>query len=172
MIRRFLILCLSIAVAGCATYAPSVPAGYTGPRAQLDDSAQTQSGSRADFFVVEQLDGAGVDNSLNETVRRNQGRGMSMTPYFISRPLIAEKPIKVSIRGRTHYAAPIQELTGTVYQVKGIVEFTPKANGRYAVVGELSESKSAVWIEDAETHQMVGQKVEVVGSARLGLFEK
>lgn len=172
MIRRFLIVGLSVLATSCATYAPSVPEGYAGPRAQLEDSALTHSSSKADFFVVERLDDARIDNSLNETVRRNQGRGMRMTPYFVSRAVIAEKPIKISVAGRTHYAAPIQAMTGTVYQVKGVVEFTPKANARYVVRGELGENYSAVWIEEAESRQHVGQKVEVKGSTKLGILEK
>jgi hypothetical protein len=166
MIRLATIVCLALFMTGCATYAPSVPDGYIGPKAVLDDSAKTHSRSKADFFFVEQIDGASVDNSLNVTFRKNQGRGMSMTPYFISRPLIAEKPLKVAIKGKTHYAAPIQALTGTVYQIEGVVEFTPKTNTRYVVRGELGESYSAVWIEEVETRQLVGQKVEAQGAAK------
>jgi len=143
-----------------------VPDSYVGPQAVLDDSAKTHSRSKADFFVAEQIDGAKVDNSLYETFRRNQGRGMSMTPYFISRPLVAEKPLKVAVKGITHYAAPIQAMTGTVYQIQGVVEFTPKADTRYVVRGELGKNYSAIWIEEAESQQLVGQKVEVQGAAK------
>jgi hypothetical protein len=163
--RLATIVWLTLSISGCVTYAPSVPDGYVGPQAVLADSAKTYSTSKADFFVAVQIDGADVDNSLNETFRRNQGRGMRMTPYFISRPLVAEKPIKVAIKGKTHYAAPIQAITGTVRQVEGVVEFTPKANVRYIVRGELSESYSAVWIEETESRQLVGQKIEPRGVA-------
>jgi len=166
MIRLATIAWLALSITGCATYAPSVPDGYTGPQAVLDDSAKTYGRSKADFFVAEQIDGVNVDNSLNETRRRNQGRGMSMTPYFISRSLVAEKPLKVAIKGITHYAAPIQALTGTVYQIEGVVEFTPKVDTRYVVRGELGKSYSAVWIEEAESRQLVGQKVEAQGAAK------
>lgn len=172
VIRRLFVVCLAVLAAGCATYAPSVPTGYAGPRAQLDDSSSAYTGSKADFFIAEQIDGANIDNSLDETGRRNAGSGMRMTPYAFQRELVAEKPVKVAIRGRTRYAAPIQALMGTVYQVKGVVEFTPKANGRYVVRGELGEGYSAVWIEDAETRLPVAEKVEVKGSAKLGILEK
>ena len=172
MNRRLSLLCFALTIGGCSTYAPSVPENYAGPRAQLADSVKVHSSSKADFFVVEKIDGAGVDNSLNETFRRNQGRGMSMTPYLIDRALIAEAPIKLQLKGRTYYAAPIQALANTVFQVKGVVEFTPKADATYVVKGELGESYSAVWIEDAETNTAVGQRVEVKGSAKLGLLEK
>jgi hypothetical protein len=172
MIRRIALLAIVLSISGCATYAPSIPANYTGPTAKLEDSATTYSSTKADFFVVESIDDAKVDNSLNETFRRNNGRGMSMTPYFIDRPLIAEKTVKIGVKGRTHFAAPILALAGTVYQVQGIVEFTPKTNGLYIVRGEFAEDHSAVWIEDQATKQLVSQRVEVKGSAKLGFFEK
>ncbi len=95
-----------------------------------------------------------------------------MTPSFVSRFLIAEKPLKVGVKGRTHFAAPILAMTGTVYQVKGVVEFTPKTNGSYIIRGEFNETYSAIWIEDADTNQTVGNKIEVNGSAKLGFLEK
>ena len=172
MLRRNAVLALTvIAIAGCATQS-AVPDGYAGPTAQLGDSALVHSSSKADFFVVDSINGIGVTNSIGETERRNYGRGKNMTPYFINRPLVAETPVKLVVRARTHYGAPILELTNTVFQVKGVVEFTPKANGRYIVRGELGESYSAVWVEDASSNQVAGQKVEVKGSAKLGFLEK
>jgi len=53
-----------------------------------------------------------------------------------------------------------------VYQIKGVVEFTPKADTRYVVRGELGENYSAIWIEETASQQLVGQKVEVQGVAK------
>lgn len=170
--RHLFTVGLAFLIAGCATYSPSIPVGYVGPRAQLEDSAKTFGSSKADFFVVEEIDGLKVDNSLNETLRRNQGRGMSMTTYIFSRPLIAGKSIKIMVKGRTHYAAPIQALMNTVFEVNGLVEFTPMPNGRYVIRGELSDNYSAVWVEDEVTNELMGKKVEVNGSAKLGILEK
>ena len=177
MNRRFAIpkfaITLAVALTGCATtYPPASPPNTSAPRAQLDDSTTTHGTSKADFFVVEEIDGAKVNNSLNETLRRNQGKGMAMTPSIVSRPVIADKPLKLLIKGRTHFAAPILALAGTVYQVRGTVEFTPKADGKYVVRGKLGDEYSVVWIEDAATAEPVGNKVEVKGSAKLGLLEK
>ena len=133
MLRQTTAVFVALAITGCASRAPSLPEGYTGPQAQLDDSAKTYGSSKADFFFVEQIDGADVDNSLHETLSRNRGKGMHMTPNFITRAVMAEKPIKVALKGRTHYAAPIQALTRTVFEVKGVVEFTPRSNVRYVV---------------------------------------
>lgn len=172
MIRYIVAVLMTFAVTGCVTYSPTLPKNYSGPQAQLDDSSTAHSEVKIDFFVVDEIDGARVDNSLNETLRRNRGRGMSMTPFYVGRRVIAEKLLKVGVKGRTHYAAPILALTGTVYQVKGVIEFTPKADGRYIVRGDFGDEYSAVWIEDVATNQPIGQKVEVKGSAKLGLFEK
>ena len=172
MIRHISCFAVALVLAGCATYSPSVPENYSGPRAQLEDSFKAHSGSKADFFVAEEIDGAKIENSHVATLRSNQGRGMSMTPALVSRPLVAEKPLKIGIKGRTHFAAPILAMAGTVYQVKGVVEFTPKANGKYVVRGEFGEKYSAIWIEDSTTNQPIGNKVEVNGSAKLGFLEK
>lgn len=165
-------LALSLAVSGCSTFAPSIPAGYAGPKAQLSDSVRTHSHSKADFFVAEQIDEARIVDSLVETRHQNHGRGMSMTPAVLERALMADRQVKVHIKGRTHYAAPILAMTGTVFQVKGVVEFVPAANARYVVRGELGDDYSAVWIEDAATQSVVGQKIEAKGSAKLGILEK
>lgn len=74
--------------------------------------------------------------------------------------------------GRTEYAAPILALTNAVYEVKGVVEISPEAGKTYVVKGGLSEDHSVVWIEDEATSQVVGRKVEVNGSAKLGFFQK
>lgn len=169
---RLAILSFALLVTGCSIYSSSVPENYAGPRAQLNDSIRSQSRTKADFFVAEEIDGRRIDHSLDETFRKNRGRGFSLTSYQLGRPLVAGKSIKVLIMGRTYYAAPIQELTGRVFQVKGIVEFTPRVNTLYVVRGVLGENYSAVWIEDTETHQPVGQKIEVSGAARPEISEQ
>jgi hypothetical protein len=170
--RRWLLLTAVLSLAGCAHYVPTLPENYTGPQARFDDSAKVYSRSKADFFVVESIDGAQVDNSLNETLRRNHGRGMFMELYFIQRPVPAGKSMVVALKARTHYAAPILALTNSVFQVKGTTEFTPQPGKNYVVRGRLEEDYSAVWVEESDTGQVVGRKVEAQGSAKLGILEK
>ncbi|MDR7306364.1 hypothetical protein [Rhodoferax saidenbachensis] len=174
MNRYLIALCLgsALALGGCSSYSPSVPENYAGPRAQLVDSAKTYSTSKADFFVAERVDDARIVDSLLETRVVNRGRGMSMAPKILERPLVAERPVKIHVKARTEYAAPIQALTSTVFQVTGVIEFTPKANARYAVNGELGDSYSAVWIEDIDSKVTMGNKIEAQGSAKLGILEK
>lgn len=168
-----LYVCLfgALALGGCATYGPSVPTDYTGPKATVKDTAKVYSSSKADFFYLSQVDGKKIEDSRSKTVRMNRGQGMQMTPYILKNPIPA-KPTTLSIVGRTEYAAPILALNNTVYQLKGNVEFNPEPNRTYVVRGELGENYSAIWLEAQETQAVIGKKIEVTGSTKLGTFEK
>jgi hypothetical protein len=169
MKKLFMGVGLAVTLSGCANYQPATPVDYTGPTATIKDSVKTLSSSKADFYYVEQVDGASIRNSRINTLSANQGRGMQMAAAMVDRQVPA-RPIRLSVTGRTEYAAPILALTGTVYQVKGVVEFTPEANKSYTVRGVLGDDAS-VWVEDDESKAVVGAKVEKHG-AKLGVFEK
>jgi hypothetical protein len=162
---------VALALGGCATYSPSVPLDYAGPKATVKDSAKVYSSSKADFFYLSHVDGKKIEDSRSKTFRMNRGQGMQMIPYILENEIPA-KPILLSIVGRTEYAAPILALTNTVYQLKGEVEFNPEQNKTYFVRGELGENYSAIWIEDSETRAVVGKKIETTHSTKLGTFEK
>jgi hypothetical protein len=63
-------------------------------------------------------------------------------------------------------------LTNPVYEVKGDVNFAPAANRTYIVRGELRADYAAVWLEDAETNAVIGNKIELKGDPSLGVLEK
>ncbi|MFZ2539553.1 MAG: hypothetical protein WAX04_11715, partial [Oscillospiraceae bacterium] len=157
-------------MSGCASYNP-IPEGYSGQKASIQDSALEQSSQKADFFYVESVDGHDIENSVIVTSQANRGRGFSMTPKTIGREIPA-RLTTLKIVGRTVYAAPILDLTNTVYQVKGNIQFTPEANKFYTIKGELGESYSAVWVEEYGVGAVAGTKIEIRGSAKLGTFEK
>jgi hypothetical protein len=172
LLARFATALSILLLSGCATVAPSIPPNYSGPQARLDDSAIVHSGSKADMFVAEQLDGQDIDNGMRRSQQASQGRGFALTTVQFGRPIVAGKSVVIGVKGRTVFAAPIQALTSTVYQVKGTVEFVPEANTSYVVRGEFGETYSAVWVEEAASRAVVGKKVEVKGSAKLGFLEK
>lgn len=172
MLRRTLVLVVCVLLAACETVPEAPAAPPAGPRARIDETAKVHGPSKADFFVVDMINGKPVRNSLAETFSKNYGRGMVMTPAFLNQDIPAGSPIKVTIRARTHYAAPALALVSDVYEVKGVVEFLPVDNGRYLVRGELSQGYSAVWIEDRSNDRVVGEKIEVKGSAKLGFWDK
>ncbi|WP_156226400.1 hypothetical protein [Herbaspirillum chlorophenolicum] len=169
--RTSLIVASTIALSACATYKTAVPEGYTGPTAILKDSSDVYSMSKADIFYTLSVNGDEIDNALFTTRRVNEGRGAIMAVQKVQRPIPAQ-PLKVSVSARTTYAAPIMAMANTVYGVKGIVSFTPEVDKVYVVRGKLSETYSAVWIEEEISKTVVGEKIEAQGSAKLGFFEK
>ncbi len=162
---------LLASLTGCATFAPSVPEGYSGPVAIIKDTVKPLSQSKADFFYVSEIDGKRIEDSRVRTLRTNQGRGFNMSPSVIERNVPAQKAT-FTLVGRTEYAAPILTLTNTVYQVTGKVTFNPETYRSYVVRGELGENYSAVWLEDEANGKMIGERIEVKGPAKLGTFEK
>lgn len=170
-LRTLVVLTSFATLTACSTFKTAVPEGYSGPTATLKDSDDTYSASKADMFYALTVNGNDVDNARFSTRRANEGRGMMMAVQKFERKIPAT-PQAINIVGRTIFAAPIQAMTSTVYQVKGVVNFTPEANKVYVIRGKLDETYSAVWIEEESTKAVVGEKIEVNGSARLGFFEK
>ena len=167
----FGVLLLVLMVSGCVEYKPVVAKGYTGRVAIIKDTAKIYSPQKVDFFYVSMFNGSYIDNSRSRTLEMNYGAGLSMVAQVIDRKIPIKK-CTITITGRTEYAAPILTLSNTVYKVEGEITFLPKANHKYIVRGTLGESYSAVWLEDASTSRRVGKKIEINGSAELGLFQK
>jgi len=169
---KYLALAAAAAMlSGCGT-TPSMPQDYDGPIATITDSAAHGSTGGLDFFFLQKIDGNEIENSLGDTAKANSGMGLSMRPVVIERRVPAQQPATFTIVGRTHYAAPILELTNTVYEVSGDVKFAPLPNHVYMVQGSLRKNHSAVWIEDESTGEVMGRKIEKDGSAALGFFSK
>jgi hypothetical protein len=169
MIRLIVGLAIALLVSSCVTN--PVPEGYTGPLAKIEDTYTPRSERAIDVFFLDRVNGKRVENALSATVSRNYGRGFSMEPVAYARDVPAQ-PAVFSIAGRTHYAAPILELTNTVYEIKGDISFTPEPNRTYIVRGSLGPEASAVWIEDAQTKALIGDKIEVKNKPPLGVLEK
>lgn len=157
MWKRVFILACAAVFAGCATYEP-VPKDYTGPTASVRDTGFSEDGTKAQMFALVELDGNRVANAFSASRIASYGRGASLTTVYPERQ-VQVRALKVRLRGSHATGAPIHamasQLAGTFFSVEGVVDFTPKANGRYAVKGELKKEKSSVWIEDVETGKPV-----------------
>lgn len=161
---------IALALGGCGTVRP-VPDGFTGDVAMLEDSFTMADGeSCGSFFILYQYDGHDVDNAVSASAQASYGQGFHMTAKGAERTVPAREAT-FNIIGRTHCAAPIQEMTRTVYFIEGDVSFTPEANQTYMITGELGPTQSAVWIEQKQTHVQVGNKLLVKGPATLKLFK-
>jgi hypothetical protein len=162
VMKRLLSLFTFLVLTGCASLYEPVPAGFSGPTAQVADSGFSEDGSKAQFFVIQEVDGKTINNSIFESRRASEGRGFSLSARYVTRALPVAT-MKVKLVGTHQTAAPIHEIAsraaGTFFSVEGVVVFTPVAGGNYLVKGELKKEGSSVWIEDASTHQPVTEKV-------------
>ena len=150
-------LALALAVAGCMSYPPSVPEGYAGPVAKVEDSSVLYGVRRVDVFYMSHIDGRRIYGSLTYT--RGTSSGLTpMTGDVLDRQITAEEHI-VTIGARVVYSMGIMELYSPVYEVLGDVAFLPEPDKRYVVTGELGEGYSAVWIEDKKTKEIVTKKI-------------
>src|SRR6202789_893844 len=100
----------------CACAGNPAPEDDGGPIATVADTADKGGSGGVDFFFVEKIDGRKVPTSLAAAARANEGMGFSMRPVLLDHAVPAGTPVTVTITGRTHYGAPIQEMTNTIYQ--------------------------------------------------------
>ena len=152
---------LAVALVGCAAQ-PPVPEGYNGPVATVSDSAFSESRMKAQLFVLAEVDGNAIPNSFGASARASQGAGAALTTKLVDRQVPA-KPMKVKLLASHTTGAPIHAMfsqaAGTFFSVDGVVDFSPKPDGKYVVKGVLKKEGSSVWIEDADTKQPVTEKV-------------
>lgn len=147
----------SVVLAGCKT--TTMPEGYTGQIGYISDSSVAYNTQKADFFVLDEIDGHSVRNSIAVTRLENQGRGMHMKPVTIGH----EVPIgehRIRLLGMTHYAAPILAFSNPEYEVAGEISLFIEEDGEYVVKGVLTPDYSAIWIEDMRTGKAVSPKVK------------
>ncbi len=158
--KVLIIFLVALSLCACA-YKP-VPDGYTGPVATIRDTGFRESSTKAQMFVLVEIDGHTIPNSLDESVSASQGLGFFVRTLFTSREVPA-RPMKLKLRGTHITGAPIHALfsqaAGTFFSVEGTVEFTPPPGGYYEVKGELKKEGSSVWIEDGRTNERVTQKI-------------
>lgn len=142
-------------VAACAT--SPVPKGYTGPLATVQDSALSESATRAQFFYLSHIDGRRIDNVLGQTRKTNAGRGFSMTPAQYRRDLPATAST-LKLEATVDYGAPIQAMmnSSTMYTAERTITVTLESNKTYVVKGVLTADKKDVWLEELDT----GKRVE------------
>ena len=154
--RSWFIAIAALFLASCATYQP-VPPGYTGSTATLSDRAVRESGTKAQLFVAEEIDGHRIQDSIAATARRSYGLGFTVMTEVVERE-VPVRPMKVKVKATHVTGAPIHallsEAAGTFYSVEGIVEFTPQPGKKYFVWGELKAHGSSVWISEEGTNGM------------------
>ncbi len=148
-----------VTLAACATYRNPLPDTYSGPKAKLLDSVTNYNGTKADYFFLYKYNGQSIRQTYDVSVDNSRGNGfMLLPPEIVARDVPAEEG-RYYLIGRTHYAAPVQELTHGVYMAKGELSFTPETGATYVIRGTLGESLAEVWIENSATGQIVSKKL-------------
>jgi len=147
-----------------------IPEGYSGGLAHVTDTVTRRSDISHDFFYLAKINGFAIPESLS-TTEGNRAPGAAQSPAVVARDIPAQAATFTLI-AHTHYTASIYALSNPVYDVTGDVTFTPLANHNYVVKGVLGPDYSAVWVEDKETGQVAGQKLEVKGSAAVSTAGK
>jgi hypothetical protein len=148
-----------VMMVACATYQNPLPDAYSGPKAKLLDSVANYNGTKADYFFLYQYNGKSIRQAYDVSVDNNRGNGfMLLPPEIVARDVPAEEG-RFYLIGRTHYAAPIQELSHGVYMAKGELSFSPEAGATYVIRGTLGETLAEVWIENAATGKIVSKKL-------------
>lgn len=155
-----LLLMIFTALAGCVGYSPSIPDGYTGPKATLRDTVVGEGTGKANFFFAAKLNDKNIVNSSMETARATYGKGFNLVSVEVERELPAESEITVRVVGQTQFAAPIQAAVNRAYRIEGGIRFTPEADTIYAVKGALGKDYCGVWIEDITNGRIVEGKIE------------
>lgn len=147
-----------LALVGCVTHTPAIEGYWDGPTADVTDTMFNESKRRADFCVMESLDGRLINNSISDTKNRTQGKGLTLYPYVTTRS-IKVHPMEVTLLCSTVHAADILAIGHETLSVSGTVHFEPKENARYVVRGEPLEKGFSVWIEDQADGQVVTERV-------------
>jgi len=75
--------------------------------------------------------------------------------------LVSAGKHRIKLEGRYVYGAPIENLirSAAEYRAEGDIEVTLRPNVLYRVRGILEELRQEVWLEEAESGELVGKKV-------------
>lgn len=145
--------------AGMAVVADSVIGGDRGDGA-LGGFVTPRGGSEAIFFVLQQVDGERVKNSLEESRRASFGMGSHLRVVSTERPVKAGK-VRVRLLATVAMAAPIDEIfkSGRVFSAEGETEVELRPGVRYRVNGVVDSLRREVWIEEIDGGRVVGKKI-------------
>ena len=160
--NKFWLILFCTLLASCsATHAP-LPEGYKGNTATITDTFRNRSSASADFYFIEAIDGKDIHNAVQESSSASHNQGPRLTALGHQRTVPAI-PATYTISAMVYHAAPITHILniGSNFSVKGNITFTPEKDTRYLVKGKLTETHSAVWIEDSRGN-IVSDVVEVV----------
>lgn len=154
-------------LAACTQQPP--PAAFTGPVAHLSMTEMARGGFAANVVYVSQING---QDFLGEIYPSQPPPDVPLNPTngVITTIDIPAQPTKFTLIGRSIFQAPIFAMTMANYCLTGDVSFTPVANANYILDGTFTPTYSAIWIEDEQNGTVMGNKIEIHGSAKINLI--
>lgn len=137
-----------------------------GPRATIADSAGGGGMGGGTFFVLAEVDGKPVPNSIDASQRASRGLGANLRIVREERTVPAGR-IKLKLVARNAQAAPIGELFAALRNdaVEGVIEVELRPDTRYLVTGMLDPFRREVWLEEESSKRLVGEKIVQAASA-------
>ncbi len=156
MLKRFCLLAVGTLLTACVSN--PIPDDYRGPVSTITDSALSQGMVRVNLFYLSKVNGKAVNETERATT--DASRGGPLNARVVSRSVPAASST-FTIVGHTHFLAPVFQIFGKTYEVSGDVTFTPLPDRTYVVVGVLSDTYSAVWIQDSQSGDLMGQRIEM-----------
>ena len=163
MWRWFGCLAVIVLTQACAV-SSLVPDDFTGPTAMIFDTSTGGGRSGATFFVLSEVDGQPVANSMGASVAASSGQGPNWQLRQSERKVAAGKNT-LKLRGQITYPSPVQQifLASRMHSLDGTVDVDLKPDMRYRVNGILDSFRREIWLEEIGTGQIVGQKI--IGAA-------
>jgi hypothetical protein len=124
------------------------------------------------FFVVVAVDGRDVPNALDNSLRASFGMGSRLRYVATERTVPADRRVTLKLRGTEANPAPIHGVFRSLFgsgtpDVGGEVQVELKADRRYRVNGLLDGFRREVWLEDADTREVIGAKVSAAADPQL-----
>lgn len=158
---RHLFFIASIGLLAACTPVRQVVVKPDYPSARIWDSALSEDRGRSAFFILTAVDGEPIkENSMTKSVQANFGRGRNLAPIPVERYVAAGKH-RLTVSAQYGTAAPIEYLfrPSSFANVSGEVDVDLKAGTDYRIAGILEPLRREVWIEESDTHALVGRKV-------------
>jgi hypothetical protein len=158
MTRFHGLLALATLLSSCAQTPSFTEADLSGPTAVFHDTSEDHDGRKATVYYISKVDGQRIKNVASIAGTESQGRGFNLTIGEYHRVLPARE-MRLTIEAHVITGAPIHaifgHLSGSFRTAGRTVVFTPAADGKYRIRGDLKSENTDVWIENLATSEKI-----------------
>jgi len=136
-----------------------VPEGYSGGVAEIADSFQRQSKSRATFYYIYSSNEIKIENALSKSAYLSEGQGAKLTAVNVVRSAPAQ-PLNLVVKAVSYNPMPFASMLSNKknLSIEEQLTFTPEQGKKYIVRGVLNAEEQVIWVEE-----YLGKKVAQIG---------